>query len=166
MPLLSPRPWQLYPKAVDVPLMLGCSACLLIFGLFLPVITLKELVFWTHTFSVITGIENLFLEDHYILGGIILLFSIIFPIFKLGILSMVWFGKLSEHRRKFYLYWLGVLGKWSMLDVFVVAMMIVITKISGFAKAEAHSGIYFFGGSVILAMILAERIERLLQKSP
>ena len=59
--------------------------------------------------------------------------------------------------------WLGSLGKWSMLDVFVVAMMVIITKISGFASAQPRIGIYFFGASVFLAMLTTERINFLLK---
>jgi len=50
-----------------------------------------------------------------------------------------------------------------MLDVFVVAMMIIITKISRFAHAEARIGIYFFGASIMLTMILTGKIDNLLK---
>jgi paraquat-inducible protein A len=63
-------------------------------------------------------------------------------------------------------HWLGVLGKWSMLDVFVVAITIVITKISSFAKAEARLGLYFFGASIMLAMLATGWIERIMKKNP
>jgi len=154
-----------HPGNYTIPLTLCASACLLVFGLFLPIITLKELVFWQHTFSVITGIQNLFTEGHIILALIILLFSIIFPIFKLLVLFQVWYSRLGDKQRKFYVHWLGILGKWSMLDVFVVAITIVITKISSFAKAEPRIGLYFFGVSIVLAMLVTEAIDRLMRKT-
>lgn len=154
-----------HPKNLLIPLALMASACLLVFGLFLPIITLKELVFWKHTFSVITGIQNLFAEGHWVLALIIFLFSILFPIGKLIILFQVWFSELTERQRQLYVHWIGVLGKWSMLDVFVVAITIVITKISTFAKAEPRVGLYFFGISIMLAMLITERIERLMKKT-
>ena len=158
----SLRRW--YPKSIIIPLALYACGIFLLLGLFLPIITLKELVFWKSTFSVITGIQSLFQEKHYALGLIILFFSIIFPVFKLIVLFRIWFTALTEKRRDFYLHWLGILGKWSMLDVFVVAVTIVVTKISKFAKAEAHIGIYFFALSILLAMILTEHFERLIKR--
>lgn len=155
---------QLHPRKIYIPFLLAAAATLLVLGLFLPVITLKEMVFWKSTFSVITGIQSLFEEKHYILAGIIFLFSIIFPIFKLIALSLIWFSHLTDQTSKRFLYWLGILGKWSMLDVFVVAITIVITKISGFAEGQARIGIYLFATSIILTMLLAERIERLVKK--
>ena len=155
--------FKTYPKHWGIPALLAGSGVLFIMGLVLPAITLKELIFWTNTFSVLTGIQSLFDEGHYLLGLIIMLFSIFFPFFKMIILSMVWFSELPSGKREFYVHWLGILGKWSMLDVFVVAVTIVVTKISGLAKANAEVGIYFFGASVVLAMIVTERIERIIQ---
>ncbi|MDO8580283.1 MAG: paraquat-inducible protein A [Candidatus Omnitrophota bacterium] len=152
-----------YPRCWDVPLVLLTSIVLLILGLCLPVITLQELVFWKTTFSVWAGIVSLFQERHYFLSVIIFLFSIIFPIGKLTILLNLWFIPMPQLRRKFFIHWLSVLGKWSMLDVFVVAVMIVITKISGFASADARIGIYFFGASILLSLLVTERIERLMK---
>jgi len=53
-----------------------------------------------------------------------------------------------------------------MLDVFVVAVMIVVAKISKLASAEAHIGIYFFGGSIALAMLATMEMDKLLKKRP
>jgi len=156
---------EIYPRCFDVPLALFSSVVTLVLGLFLPVITLKELVFWQHTFSVLTGIVSLWDEKYYFLSLVILLFSIIFPFLKLVMLFFVWFKRMSDARRKNYLKWLATLGKWSMLDVFVVAMTIVIAKISRFASAEPRLGIYFFCFSIMVAIFVSTRIEKLIKVS-
>lgn len=79
-------------------------------------------------------------------------------------LYIIWFVPIPEEKQKSFLHWLGILGKWLMLDVFVVVIMIVVTKISGFASAEAHVGIYFSGASILLAMITTDRIEQLVKE--
>jgi paraquat-inducible protein A len=150
---------EFYPRHFEIPSMLIVSMVTLICGLFLPVITLEEMVFWKHTFSVLTGIWSLFTEGHYILGAIVLLFSVIFPVSKLVMLFSLWFRDMSEQRRRWYVHWLSIMGKWSMLDVFVVAMTIVVAKISNFAKAEPRLGIYFFGTSIALAILATMRME-------
>ena len=155
---------QLYPRHYDIPLLIFVSFVFLLLGLFLPVITLKELVFWKHTFSVLTGIVSLVSEKHYVLAVIIFVFSVIFPIFKLFMLMLIWFKKMTGEEREVYIQWLSGLGKWSMLDVFVVAITIVIAKISGFASARPEPGIYFFGGSVLLGMFVMMRLEKLVKK--
>ena len=44
--------------------MILVSAVCLGFGLVLPILTFKEMIFWKHTFSVLTGIESLYQEKH------------------------------------------------------------------------------------------------------
>jgi len=152
---------DLQPRHLEVPALLLVSAILLIFGLTLPTVTLKELVFWKHTFSILSGIQNLFKEGHYFLSVIIFLFSVVFPIAKLATLGTLWFARLPRRKRLFLLRWLGALGKWSMLDVFIVAIMIVISMTSGLMSAEPHVGIYIFGASIMLSMIATMRMNRL-----
>ena len=156
---------QLYPHAFDVPLLLIVSSATLVLGLLLPVITLEELVFWKHTFSVLTGIQSLWQEHHYFLAVVILVFSIIFPLVKLMTLFMIWTAEMPQAQRQRILKWVGALGKWSMLDVFVVAITIVIAKIARFASAEPRVGIYFFATSIALAILVTMRIEKLLKRS-
>ena len=153
------------PGHYEVPLILAVSMTSLVLGLLLPTITMKELVIWKHTFSILTGITNLWEEKYYVLALIILLFSVIFPVIKLLTLCWIWFGRLAEEKRLNMLKILGAVGKWSMLDVFVVAVIIVITKTSSLAKAEPHIGIYVFAFAVILSMLATVRIEALLRKT-
>ena len=56
------------------------------------------------------------------------------------------------------------LGKWSMLDVFVVALLLVSLKLGALAKVEVHYGLYFFTASVILTMALSFWIYHLAHK--
>ena len=155
---------QFYPRHYEIPALLLVSLATLTCGLFLPVITLEELVFWKHTFSVLTGIVSLWTEGYYILGLVVLLFSVIFPILKLVMLFSLWFRNLTAQQRQSYVHWLAIMGKWSMLDVFVVAITIVVAKISNFANAQARMGIYFFGISIVLAILATMRMEYFIKK--
>ncbi|MBI3315438.1 MAG: paraquat-inducible protein A [Candidatus Omnitrophica bacterium] len=159
-----------YPHHLEVPLLLSAAALSLGFGLVVPIITLRELVFWKHTFSVLTGIQSLYQEKYYFLALVIFVFSVIFPVGKLTALTVVWYLRISQAARLRLVGWLGVFGKWSMLDVFVAAVTIVITKVSGLIEAEPRPGIYIFAFSIILSMLATMRIEqlnkRLLQSLP
>ncbi|MGO9986088.1 MAG: paraquat-inducible protein A, partial [Rhodomicrobium sp.] len=52
------------------------------------------------------------------------------------------------------------LGKWSMLDVLVLALLVFYAKSTGLADAVALPGVYFFAASVILTMIAYALIDR------
>ncbi len=135
----------------DIPFLTVLSAILLGAGLSLPVLTVQKL--WeSNSFSIWTGILNMWYAKEYFLASVIFFFSIVFPIAKLAILFVTWFTPLKENDRKQILLFLGLLGKWSMLDVFVTAIMLVWLKLGPLANAEAEIGIYFFAVSILLAM--------------
>ncbi len=144
--------WRLHPKRIDIFLLIIASIALLFLGLHEPVLTVRKL--WEkNTFTIITGIENLWKENYHFLAIIVFFFSIIFPFTKLAALLLIWFVKMTERQRKWILSCLEFLGKWSMLDVFVVAIVIVSVKLGALASAKAEVGIYYFGASILLAMV-------------
>ena len=144
---------ELHPKREYIPLLILLSVVFLVLGLNLPILTVRKL--WEqNTFSVLSGIVNLWKEHYYFLAAIVFFFSIIFPIVKLVTLFVIWFIELTDLQRKLILNWLGALGKWSMLDVFVAAIIIVSIKLGALASAKAENGIYYFGLSILLAMIV------------
>ena len=135
------------------------STALFVVGLFLPMLTIEKLVF-ENTFSVLSGILALAREGSYGLAIVLFLFSVIFPAVKLAILWLVWSGEVRGRRRERLLARLHAVGKWSMLDVFVVALTIVSVKLGALATAEPRPGIYVFTGSVLLSMIATVQAEK------
>ena len=145
---------KLYPNRIDIPILIILSVIFLIVGLSLPILTVRKL--WnSNTYSILTGIQNLWDEKYYVLAVVIFTFSIIFPIAKLFALSVVWFVGLEDQQRKKLIYWMEIFGKWSMLDVFVSAIIVVWIKLGALADAKAENGIYFFAASVLLTMIVS-----------
>ncbi len=151
------------PKRFDIVILIILAIALLIVGLTLPVLTVRKL--WdSNTYSIITGVQNLWSEKYYALAVVIFVFSIIFPIAKLLSLSAVWFVRLKDEQRKGLVYLMDIFGKWSMLDVFVTAIMIVWVKLGALASAKAENGIYFFAGSVLLTMVISSLQGSLVKK--
>jgi paraquat-inducible protein A len=139
------------------------SALLLASALRMPVLTTHQV--WVHnTFSVFSGIQLLWNDGNVFLALLIFFFSIVFPIVKLAALLMIWVARLPEARRRAILNVLTALGKWSMLDVFVVAVVVVAVKLGIFSKANPEPGIYVFGASIFLSMVVSVEIDRLAGK--
>ena len=53
-------------------------------------------------------------------------------------------------------------GRWSMLDVLVVAVLIVAVKLGPIASIEVHYGLYVFGIAVLLIMYITNRVVSLI----
>ncbi len=151
---------SLYPKRLDIPFLTLLSAGLLATGLSMPVLTVRKL--WeAATFSIWTGILNMWHEKEHFLAIIVFFFSIVFPIAKLMILLLTWFIDMKTRDRKQLLHFLGLLGKWSMLDVFVTAVILVSLKLGALASAEVETGLYVFAASVLLAMFVTGQQNKL-----
>ena len=140
------------------------TGLLLALGMVLPIMTIKTLVFMRHSFSVVSGIIDLFKGGKFALFFIVLVFSIIFPVLKLTFLTAIVVGwrkhKPSTQR---YLALLHDYGRWAMLDVFVVAVLVVALKLGSIANVKIHYGLYVFSIAVLLTMwithlvVVAER---------
>jgi len=133
---------------------IGAAVCLAL-GISMPIIKLTKLIFWSTEHSLITTVTVLLQENQIFLGLMVLVFSIILPILKLFYLVLVSTLSPQEIRRhSFRLRALEWLGKWSMHDVLVMALMIFFIKSQGLSDAASLAGVYFFTFAVIL-MILA-----------
>ncbi len=141
-------------------LMAGAALCLLL-GLTLPVVKLTWLYFFDNRHSIISIIWVLFQDKEWLLSGVLIIFSALFPLTKLSYLMVLYFRRLNDILpSKKLLYILSWLGRWSMLDVLVLALIVFYTKQTGVADATVLPGIYFFAVSVLLTMWASELAEQ------
>jgi paraquat-inducible protein A len=153
--------WLSNKRRVDV-LALLCAACVtLYFGLSLPLITVEKALFLRTQYSVWGGVVGLWEDGDWFLAGVVFFFSFVFPIAKLALLVWIWFMPTAQARRASWLRALEVLGKWSMLDVFVVAILIVATKLGPLALVKPKAGVYYFAAAILSSMIATVLVRRL-----
>lgn len=133
---------------------IAAAVCLAL-GVSLPIIKLTKYVFWSTEHSLLTAVTILIQSNQLFLGITVLVFSILLPVLKLFYLVLLSTLPSAEIRRQgFRLRALEWLGKWSMHDVLVMALMIFFIKSQGLYDAASLTGVYFFTAAVVL-MILA-----------
>lgn len=142
--------------------MLLASISFFVLGLIFPIIATKQQVFGV-TFSykevrLVDSIRMFYSENDFLLAGIILVFTILFPTVKFLELinrSLNWVA-VSEKAGKI----LNALDKWSMLDVFLVALLLLNFKLdSSVVVMKLKIGTTFIGLSVILRMLYCQLIS-------
>lgn len=134
------------------------TVCLAV-GLTTPVLTLEKFFIFDNTFSILSGLVQLLEERRIFLFVIISLFSVVLPIIKLGVLFRLLVSRAnSSETLHHYLHLMHQYGKWSMLDVFVVALLVVAVKLGAVASVETHYGLYAFGVAVLLTMAITARV--------
>jgi len=156
--------WQFYPWRYDVVVYIFALIGLLIKAQLTPVIQLKKFIFWKSDYSIWSGTVGLFQDHYYDLAAILFIFSIIFPFAKLATLLVIWMWKFSDKDRQRVFRWLEILGHWSMLDVFVVALLVVIAKTGTVLETKPEAGIYLFAVAVLLSMVLTTYIRYLARR--
>ena len=154
-----------FKRTFDVAPLLVVAAATLVLGLTLPILDVEKFVFWESNYSVVTGVANLFDANEYLLGFVILLFSIVFPIAKLGVPATLWWGKFTHEQRFGLLRRLEQVGRWSMLDVFAVAILVVAGKLGMVADVRARVGIYLFAAAILVSMLATWRVKKLALKA-
>jgi paraquat-inducible protein A len=157
-----------YPRRYGIPVSIAGSAVLLVLGLSLPLLIVEKSVLWRHwknTYSVFTGIVGLWDAGDHLLALIIFFFSIVFPVAKLTALWVIWAVRLDDRQRWDVLHWLEILGKWSMLDVFIVAIMVVAAKLKSLTTVDPQIGVFVFGLAIIASMLTTQHVARLTERT-
>jgi len=102
------------------------------------------------------GIRSLFADGMWITATIVFMASIIIPAFKLLALFFIIvtkFYNVAGVQRASLLILVEFIGRWSMLDIFLVAIMVALVKFGSFATVTADVGSYLLGGVVIFTML-------------
>ncbi len=84
--------------------------------------------------------------------------SLVVPVFKVLVLAVIFWRAPAESepllstRAYRLVYWMG---RWSMLDVFVVALLAAVVEFGNLARVEPEPGILAFALAVVLTMLSA-----------
>lgn len=124
-----------------------------------PVMTVTSLG-QTQSDTILSGV--VFLLDHGMLplAAILFIASIFVPLLKLLILIFlllsVQFGSRWRPRDRTRLYRITeAIGRWSMVDVYVVTILVALVHLGNLASIQAEAGAVFFCAVVILTMFAA-----------
>ena len=141
------------------PLFLVLSAFFLALGLVLPLVRFEKLVFFNETPSLLGIVSSLWDEGNQMLAVIVALFSVVFPLAKLVGMTFEATASADGKAAGVVARLLPILGKWSMMDVMLVALVIFAAKTSGMAEAFTQPGLWFYAGSAVLTGLVQMRLR-------
>tara|TARA_B100000959_G_scaffold286573_1_gene365870 strand:- start:905 stop:1969 length:1065 start_codon:yes stop_codon:yes gene_type:complete len=147
-----------------IPILLVVSLVANILGLTLPFLEINEAFHPKVIYSLPHSVHLMWEHKLYFISGLILGFSIIFPLVKLFSLFAVWFLPWKTTTREKILHGIELLGKWSYMDIFVVILLLSLTSNQSFISSTIHVGVYYFIGAITLSMFTSEIIMTLARK--
>lgn len=114
----------------------------------------------SRTDTIFSGVVELWTEGAWDLAVIVFVASIVVPVVKILVLGWLLITLRSKRKRNLRerarLYRvLEAIGHWSMLDVFVVAMLVTLVHFQPIAQVKAGPAAIAFGSVVILTMLSA-----------
>ncbi len=156
---------RLFTSDRAIPLLLTVAALSFLAGVFLPFFHVTKFWLFDDAVSVVGGILTLLHEGELFLFVVLTLFTLIFPCVKLALLALTWLEREHDLTRVRRLHaWVEHLGKWSMLDVFVVAILLVALKSASVAALHVGAGLYLFTCSVLATQTASALVSRILMQ--
>ena len=153
-------------RQLETDLILLAFICLVI-GVSTPILNLiafKELpvvgmvVLKYESKSILSIIDTLWSKQNYLVCCLVFLFSFLIPFLKLFFIMAVKISSQSQFSRRLSSM-INLIGKWSMTDVFVVAVLLAVFTLNTDESTDAWigHGLYFFVSYAILSMFLGFR---------
>ncbi len=137
-----------------IPAALAATGVLLAAGLSLPVMRVDKFFIFSDRFSIIDTLFALFRSEEYFLFTVVFVFTVVFPVTKLFYAARLWAAiDVDDPRFTRTLGIIDTLGKWSMLDVLLLAIAVASIKMSVVGDAHTNPGLYLFCGAIITSML-------------
>lgn len=133
-------------------LLLIAALLLFILGINLPMIQTTKFYFFKENYSLIDVLTNLKSKNEMLLYWVMLIFTFVVPLLKKTALAYeIFFAKNGTSKSTF----LGVLAKWAMVDVLVIAILISCMKSNtGVIEMTSSNGLIYFAASVLISLII------------
>jgi paraquat-inducible protein A len=114
--------------------------------------------------TILGGVVLLVHHESYAIALIIFIASVMVPTGKL--FAIVWLcwsvsrGQQTSYQQRTRMYRVTeFVGKWSMTDVFVVAILVALIQLGGLLSINAGAAAIAFGGVVIVTILAAESFD-------
>ena len=118
----------------------------------------------TQSDTILSGVIYFIESGSYFIAIVIFIASIVVPITKVVILIYLLISVQTKstikkaEKDKLYIL-TEVIGKWSMVDVYVVSIMVALVHFEALTQIEAGSGALFFLLVVVMTMLAAMRFD-------
>lgn len=110
--------------------------------------------------TIMSGVIHLMDAGMYPIAAVVFIASIFVPFMKLvGIVLLLlvvhWRLQLSPRQCTVMYRWIEFIGRWSMLDLFMISILVTLVDLGAIASVTAGAGATAFAGVVVTTMIAA-----------
>ncbi|MEQ9412011.1 MAG: paraquat-inducible protein A [Fuerstiella sp.] len=107
-----------------------------------------------HESSILSGTMELLSHGNWLVGGVVLLFSVVFPLTKIVLLLELSLLEFLHRRHKaLTLRIMENVGKWSMMDVMLLAFLVMLVKLGNLVQFHFGPAVVAFIACVTMSMV-------------
>ncbi|WP_330924433.1 paraquat-inducible protein A [Candidatus Sororendozoicomonas aggregata] len=134
--------------------LLICGLILYIPANFFPVLIMEMAGNQQHT-SLWTGVTALWHSGMQPVAGLVFLFSMLFPLTRLLLLLLVFWSAFTGYNKPLARRFMRVythLREWSMLDIYVLGILVSAIKLGGMATVSMGVGLFCLAGLMVASI--------------
>ena len=132
--------------------------------LYIPAVLLPVMVtstlFSAQSDTILSGVVYLWTTGSWLLAAIVFIASVVVPMLKILSLTYLawstqWCSPLIPRQRTRIYRTVEFVGRWSMLDIYVITILVSLVQFGSVATIEAGPGAIAFGAVIVLTMFAA-----------
>ena len=128
----------------------------------LPILTVDSFA-GRQSNTIVGGVIDFWREEDYPVAVIIFAASVVIPVLKLISIAVLCFaahvGRWPQPMTRLYRV-TEFIGRWSMVDVFVVAILVGVVQLGSVISIQPGAAAVSFAGVVVLTMLAAETFDQ------
>lgn len=130
----------------------------------LPIMITSELFSLPQSDTIMSGIVYLWLNGNWPLAILVFFASIVIPLLKLVALTILTVSvqrksNWQPHQRAQLYRFVDLVGRWSMLDIYVATLLVALVQFKSFALVQIGPGAVAFGAVVVLTLMAANSFD-------
>jgi paraquat-inducible protein A len=129
----------------------------------LPIMETRS-VFGAQQDTIMSGVVYMWSNGSWVLASVVFIASVVVPMLKMLSLTVLLVGvqrrssRQPQQRTKLYRF-LELIGRWSMLDVYVVTILVALVQVQSLAVVRPGAGVIAFAAVVVLSMLATQAFE-------
>lgn len=114
--------------------------------------------------TILSGVVHLMDAGMYPIAVVVFIASVFVPLMKLiGVATLLgvvhWNFRLSPRQCTVMYRWIEFIGRWSMLDLFMISILVTLVDLGAIATITAGTGSTAFAGVVVTTMFAAANFD-------
>lgn len=114
--------------------------------------------------TIMSGVVKLWVSELEVIAAIVFIASIAVPVGKLAIMVILMLAvqfrlSLSKHQCTLLYRFIRYIGRWSMLDLFMISILVTVVHMGNIANVESGPAATAFAAVVVLTLLAANSFD-------